>query len=83
MRSPFRSLALAGLVSLALSPAVAQAFEGVIEFTKTTGPVVTTYRYFVKGDRVRIEEVSSRGEVQGIMLVDTHDRTVTAISPER
>lgn len=61
----------------------AQAFEGVIEFTKTTGPVVTTYRYFVKGDHVRIEEVSARGEVQGIMLVDTRDRTVTALSPER
>lgn len=61
----------------------AQAFEGVIEFTKTTGPVVTTYRYFVKGDFIRIEEVSSRGDVQGIMLVDTHDKTVTALSPER
>lgn len=61
----------------------AQAFEGMIEFTKTTGPVVTTYRYFVKGDFIRIEEVSSRGEVQGIMLVDTHDKTVTALSPER
>lgn len=61
----------------------AQPFEGVVEFTKTTGPVVTTYRYFVKGDRVRIEEVSARGEVQGIMLVDTRDKTVTAMSPER
>jgi len=27
--------------------------------------------------------VSSRGDVQGIMLVDTRDKTVTAISPER
>jgi hypothetical protein len=61
----------------------AQAFEGVIEFTKTTGPVVTNYKYFIKGDRVRIEEVSARGDVQGIMLVDTHDKSVTAISPER
>lgn len=61
----------------------AQAFEGVIEFTKTTGPVVTTYKYYVKGEHVRIEEVSARGEVQGIMLVDTHDKTVTALSPER
>jgi hypothetical protein len=61
----------------------AQAFEGVIEFSKTTGPVVTTYKYYVKGDHVRIEEISARGEVQGIMLVDTRDRTVTALSPER
>ncbi|MCB9169378.1 MAG: DUF4412 domain-containing protein [Flavobacteriales bacterium] len=60
-----------------------QSFEGVIEFTKTTGPVVTTYKYYVKGDHVRIEEISARGDVQGIMLVDTHDKTVVALSPER
>lgn len=63
--------------------AMAQPFEGVVEFTKTTGPVVTSYKYYVKGDRVRIEEISARGEVQGIMLVDTRDKTVSAISPER
>ena len=77
----FRSIAMAaGLVAAAVH---AQPFEGVVEFTKTTGPVVTSYKYFVKGDRVRIEEISARGEVQGIMLVDTRDKTVTAISPER
>ncbi|MBX2972204.1 MAG: DUF4412 domain-containing protein [Flavobacteriales bacterium] len=70
------------LVLLAAA-AMAQPFEGTIEFTKTTGPVVSNYKYFVKGDRVRIEEVSARGDVQGIMLVDTRDKTVTAISPER
>jgi hypothetical protein len=55
----------------------------VVEFTKTTGPVVTTYKYFVKGDRIRIEEIGARGKVQGIMLVDNRDKTVSAISPER
>lgn len=68
---------------LACAPAAGQPFEGIIEFTKTTGPVVTNYKYFVKGERIRIEEISARGEVQGIMLVDTRDKTVTAISPER
>lgn len=84
MHAMLRTLLIAGssLVLLA-SNASAQAFEGVIEFTKTTGPVVTNYKYFVKGERVRIEEISARGEVQGIMLVDTRDKTVTAISPER
>lgn len=84
MRSILRSLLFAGsslgLLSIPLS---AQPFEGVLEFTKSTGPVVTTYKYYVKGERVRIEEISARGEVQGIMLVDTRDKTVTAISPER
>ncbi len=79
-----RTLLIAGSCFVLLaSNASAQAFEGVIEFTKTTGPVVTNYKYFVKGERVRIEEISARGEVQGIMLVDTRDKTVTAISPER
>ena len=78
---PFRLVGLAfGLLTTALS---AQPFEGILEFTKTTGPVVTSYKYYVKGDRIRIEEISARGEVQGIMLVDTRDKTVTAISPER
>jgi len=82
----YRSIGLsAALVAttLAATPARAQSFEGIVEFTKTTGPVVTSYKYFVKGERVRIEEIGARGEVQGIMLVDTRDKTVTAISPER
>ena len=77
----FRTLGLAAV--FATSTAMAQSFEGIVEFTKTTGPVVTSYKYYVKGDRIRIEEISARGEVQGIMLVDTRDKTVTAVSPER
>jgi hypothetical protein len=76
-------LIAAASFTLFAAPATAQSFEGVIEFSKTTGPVITNYKYYVKGDRIRIEEISARGEVQGIMLVDTRDKTVTAISPER
>ena len=79
-----RSLRTLGLALVLSAPALfAQSFEGVVEFTKTNGPVVTNYKYYVKADRIRIEEISSRGEVQGIMLVDTRDKTVTALSPER
>lgn len=84
MRKTANTLFLLALFTLSPASAVlAQAFEGVIEFTKTTGPVVTNYKYHVKGDRVRIEEIGARGDIQGIMLVDTRDRTVTAVSPER
>ena len=82
----YRSIGLIAALaatSLITTSVKAQSFEGVLEFTKTTGPVVTSYRYFVKGERIRIEEIGARGEVQGIMLVDTRDKTVTAISPER
>lgn len=78
-----RSLFLSLLLLVMSFSAFAQSFEGVVEFTKTTGPVATSYKYFVKGERIRIEEISARGEVQGIMLVDTRDKTVTALSPER
>jgi hypothetical protein len=84
MRSNILLFAGTTLITAVLATAAtAQSFEGVIEFTKTTGPVVTNYKYYVKNDMIRIEEISSRGEIQGIMLVDTRDRTVTAISPER
>lgn len=83
MRTITRTLLAVGTAVLAQASLHAQGFEGVIEFTKTTGPVVTNYKYFVKGDHIRIEEISARGEVQGIMLVDTRDKTVTALSPER
>lgn len=78
-----RSLFLSLVLVVLSFGAFAQSFEGVVEFTKTTGPVTTSYKYFVKGERIRIEEISARGEVQGIMLVDTRDKTVTALSPER
>ncbi len=74
---------MAGGMLAGIAAVNAQAFEGTIEFTKTTGPVVTNYKYYVKGDHVRIEELSARGAVQGIMLVDNRDRSVTALSPDR
>jgi hypothetical protein len=84
MSAILRQILTAGTVLfLACASTHAQPFEGVVEFTKTTGPVVTNYKYYVKGEWIRIEEISARGEVQGIMLVDTRDKTVTAISPER
>jgi hypothetical protein len=84
MHAFIRQIASMALVTGLFVPSgFSQAFEGVIEFTKSTGPVVTNYKYFVKDDMVRIEEISARGDIQGIMLVDIQDKTVTALSPER
>ena len=58
-------------------------FEGTIKFTKTIGPVTANYIYYVKGDKVRVEELGENGEIQGIMIVDTKANTVKALSPER
>ncbi len=83
MNNVKRSIFAFVIVLCAGFTASAQAFEGIIEFTKSTGPVVTNYKYYIKGDHVRIEEISARGDAQGIMLVDTRDKTVTALSPDR
>lgn len=61
----------------------AQSFEGVIQFTKTKGPIVSTYKYYVKGEHIRVEEINKEGEIEGIMLVNTKENTVMALSPER
>ena len=83
MRFPQLITALLVTATLSSTTGIAQSFEGVIEFTKTTGPVSTTYKYYVKNQFVRIEELSEKGVIQGIMLVDNSMHSVTALSPER
>lgn len=60
-----------------------ESFEGTIEFNKKIGASESRYIYYVKGDRVRVEELNTDGTIQGIMLVNTTDKTVRALSPER
>ena len=43
------------------STSVAQ-FSGNIEFKKTVGKIVVTYKYFVSGDNVRLEEINENGK---------------------
>lgn len=60
-----------------------KSFEGVISFTKKNGSTESKYKYYVKGDKVRVEELNADGTIQGIMLVNTTDKTIKAMSPER
>lgn len=60
-----------------------KSFEGVISFTKKNGTSESKYKYYVKGDNVRVEELNADGTIQGIMLVNTTDKTIRALSPER
>jgi hypothetical protein len=74
----FVATAMLGTVAFATGP-----FQGMIKFTKTIGPVTANYVYYVKGDKVRVEELGENGEVQGIMIIDTKNNSVKALSPER
>jgi hypothetical protein len=58
-------------------------FEGKIHFKKMAGSVEMKYNYFVKGNQVRIEELNELNEVVGIQLVNTKNKKLIAISPER
>ncbi len=74
---------IAALVLTCTDYAVAQRFEGEIGFTKTIGPVTADYVYYVKEDMIRVEELDETGTIQGIMIVNTAENSVVALSPER
>lgn len=78
-----RSGMILAMVLVSTAVLTAQSFEGILEFTKTKGPIVSTYKYYVKGDHIRVEEINKDGNVEGIMLVNTKENTVVALSPER
>ncbi len=73
------------VLAATLSSAVfaSEPFQGTIKFTKTIGPVTANYTYYVKGDKIRVEELGENGEIQGIMIIDTKANSVKALSPER
>jgi hypothetical protein len=74
------SIALSFCFSMLLH---AQSFEGLIEFTKTFGDRVVTYKYFVKGDQVRIEEIGPDGQIYGVQVINTKSQEMLSFSPER
>jgi len=85
----FRNFSLFSLVLIAMVifpsfvPQEAADFEGIIEFTKKTGSTEIKYKYYIKGDKVRIEDFGTDGSLQGIMIVDMKANKVTGLSPER
>jgi hypothetical protein len=60
----------------------AQGFEGTIDFRKI-GLDTIRYIYHVKGNNVRIDEISSDKKVAGTMLIDLKSQTAKSLSPER
>lgn len=55
-------------------------FEGVIYFKKMEEKEVTYFRYYVKGDNVRIEDVNEGGLLNGILLIDMEAETLKMLS---
>lgn len=83
MRLNLKKIAFSAFAAGILSFGAQAQFEGIIEFEKNVGSVNVNYRYFVKGDHIRIEEVAEDGAVEGIQLIDLSKKTMYAISPEQ
>ena len=62
---------------------IAQPFEGVMDFNKISAVDTIKYRYYVKGNNVRIEEMNKKGVIAGIMLVDLVKGNILSLSPDR
>lgn len=64
--------------------ASAQSFEGVIEFKKQSSTDTVTYVYYVKGNKVRLDEIGSKSrKVEGTFLVDLKDKKMVSLSHDR
>ncbi|HEU4716865.1 MAG TPA: DUF4412 domain-containing protein [Bacteroidia bacterium] len=62
----------------------AQNFEGIIEFKKQTGTEVLNYVYYVKGDRVRIDEFTpGTRTVSGSFILDVNKKTMIYLNHDR
>ena len=62
----------------------AQSFEGSLEFKKQTPTDTVSYVYYVKGDKVRLDEIGSKSKkVEGSFIIDLKTNSMTSLSHER
>lgn len=78
------SIALAQQSKTAATSKPATAFEGTIEFLQTNGIDTSYYTYYVKGDKVKLENFDPVSKnIEGAFLVDLAAKKMTTISPVR
>src|ERR1035437_1906000 len=64
--------------------ASAQSFEGTIAFKKLTPTDTVSYVYYVKGDKVRLDEIGSKSrKVEGSFIIDLKTKSMVSLSHER
>jgi len=64
--------------------ASAQSFQGVIEFKKQTSTDTVNYIYYIKGDKVRLDEIGSKSKkVEGSFIIDLKTNKIFSLSHER
>jgi DNA-dependent RNA polymerase auxiliary subunit epsilon len=83
MKNNLRKIGLSIFATIIIASASLAQFEGEIVFEKNVGKIHVTYKYFVKGNDIRIEEVGEDGTIDGIQLMDLAAKKTFALSPER
>ncbi len=83
MKNNLRKISLSIYATVMLASVSLAQFEGEIIFEKNVGKIHVIYKYFVKGNDVRIEEVGEDGTIDGIQLMNLDDKKTYALSPER
>ena len=58
----------------------ASQFNGIIHFQKIDGEDTTLFKYYVKDQYIRIEDLNEKGDINGIMLMNTEESTVILLS---
>ena len=83
MKNNLRKTSLSIFATIMIASASLAQFEGEIVFEKNVGKIHVTYKYFVNGKDIRIEEVGEDGTIDGIQLMDLDAKKTYALSPER
>ena len=73
------------VASLSLSViAIAQSFEGSIEFRMETSKDTTTNIYYVKGNTVKLDQIGRKsGKVEGSFVFDLNSNEIKFVNPVR
>jgi hypothetical protein len=60
------------------------AFEGTIDFIQFNGVDTTYYKYYIKGNHIKIDNVDPKtNNIEGNFLIDLSTKKMTALSPPK
>ncbi len=83
-KSVFQFISVIALILVCSSVTIAQSFEGTIEFKKASPTDTTNYVYYIRGNKVRIDEIGTKShKVEGTFLVDLEMKTMQSLNHER
>lgn len=83
-KSILKFTALVALMLTVSLGAIAQGFEGVIEFKKFSPLDTNSYVYYIKGENVRIDEIGAKShKVEGTFLIALDAKTMKSLNHDR